>query len=101
MAYITIEEMRRWMNIPFTDDDLTIGEIIEGAEDAVEQHIGRKLASLQDVSTNDIPPSLKTAIKTLAANFYANRESIAYGQPYRVPYSYEYLLQPWKKYDRD
>lgn len=99
--YITVIEMKRWLNIPFMDDDLTIAEMIEGAEDAIEQHIDRKLSDLKDASTNDIPASLKTAIKTLTANFYQNRESIAYGQPFKVPYSLEFLLQPWKNYDKD
>ena len=102
MTYITVEEMRRWMNIPFTDDDLTIAEMIEGAEDAVIRHLNRdSYAELVDTSTNDIPSGLKTAIRTMVANLYQNRESIAYGQPYKVPYTYEYLLQPYKKYTRE
>lgn len=90
------------MNIPFTDDDLTIAEMIEGAEDVITAHLNRtSLAELEDSATRDIPEGLKTAIKTLVANFYQNRESIAYGQPYRVPLSYEYVLQPYKKYTRE
>lgn len=96
--YITVNEMKRWLNIPFNDDDLTISEMIDAAEGAVEKHINRKLSSLE--INGDIPADLKTAIKTLAANFYQNRESIAYGQPYKIPYTFEYCLTPYRNLDK-
>lgn len=97
--YVTVESMRRFLNIPFTDDDELLMEIIEAAESGVEQHIMQPLTNF--VENNELDPGLKTAIKYIAANIYSNREPVAYGSVYKVPYSFEYLLQPYKKYTRE
>lgn len=98
--YLTVESVRRFLNIPFTDDDELLMELIEGAESAIEHHIGQPISTFVS-EDRELDPGLKTAIKTLVANLYSNREPVAYGQVYKVPYTMEYLLQPYKKYTKD
>lgn len=98
--FVTIDEVKRFLNIgDMFDDDLIIGEFIEAAEAAIEKHIEQPVITF--IEDGDLNPALKTAIKYLAAHFYMNREAVSYGQPYSVPLSYFYLLQPFKKYRKD
>ena len=41
----------------------------------------------------DYLPNVRHAILLLVGTFYANRESVAYGIPNKVPHGYEYILQ--------
>lgn len=37
----------------------------------------------------------------MVGNLYANRESVSFNAiPYKIPFSYEYLLQPYKNFKR-
>lgn len=100
MAYIDVCDIRRYLNIPFCEDDLLLAELEEAAEEVLAGHLN--VASLKEYEdeSQDIPQALKTAIKTIVANFYANRESISYAQAYRVPYTLEFLIQPYKNYQK-
>jgi uncharacterized phiE125 gp8 family phage protein len=40
----------------------------------------------------DVPRGLKSAMKLLIGTWYENRESVAYGQPYKVPDALDVLL---------
>lgn len=80
---------------------MTIAEIIEGVEDQVCHHLNRtSLTELEDENTHDIPAGLKVAIKSLAATYYSNREALSYGEAKKVPYTYEYCLQPYRSYEK-
>ena len=69
------------------------------AEDAVEKHIDVKLKNLEDEEGN-LPSSLLHSIMLLVANFYANRESVAFASSSEIPTSYNYLLDLFKDYSR-
>jgi uncharacterized phage protein (predicted DNA packaging) len=99
--YLSVDELKRFCNVPFTDDDLLFMELIEAAESAVEHYIGQPISTFVDENSSELDPALKTAIKYLASNFYMNREPIAYANPYKVCHTYDYLLQPFKKYVKD
>lgn len=98
--YVTVEELRRYLNIPFCDDDLLLAELEESAEDVLTGHLNILSLEVYEDEAGDIPPALKTAIKTITANMYQNRESISYAQAYKVPYSLEYIIQPYKNYKK-
>ena len=85
----------------FTADDLLLADLEETAEQTLAGHLNVKSLSEFEDQAGDIPSALKTAVKVITANFYTNRESIAYGQPYRVPYTLEFLIQPWKNYHKN
>lgn len=99
MSYIPVEELRRWLNLNFSEDDLLLAELIEASENVVEQQIMQPLSDLEDAS-GELPAGLKTAIKEYAATLYENREAVAYGSPNKIPYTFEYLIQPFKKYKK-
>lgn len=100
MAYVSVEDLRRYMNISFCEDDLLFAELEESAEEILAGHLNVESLEEYEDESQELPQALKTAIKTIVANLYTNRESIAYGQPYRVPYTLEYIIQPFKNYQK-
>lgn len=98
--YVTVEELRRFLNIPFCEDDLLLAELEEAAEDILTGHLNIKTLQEYEDESGELPAALKTAIKTITANLYQNRESIAYAQAYKVPYTLEYMIQPYKNYQK-
>ena len=101
MAYVEVIEIRRYLNLPFTDDDLLLAELEESAEQVLAGHLNVESLEVYEDKQQDIPQALKTAIKTLVANMYVNREPVSYGEPHKVSFSLEYLLQPYKNYTKN
>jgi uncharacterized phage protein (predicted DNA packaging) len=97
--YIYLEDCKKHLNVDkdFLDDDMYIASLIEVAEKVVEKDIDTRLADLED-EDGDIPSPLKQAMLLLIGNFYANRESVAYTNMVKVPYSYQYLIDLYKNY---
>jgi hypothetical protein len=96
--YITVVELEKQCNIDNpTDSDVSYLEsLLDTSVTTVENKIQQKLA---DVLIDGILPApLKQAMLLIAANLYANREPVAYGVPQRIPYTLDYLIQPYIKY---
>jgi hypothetical protein len=95
--HVTLEEAKRHLQIEaeYEGDDLYIKSLIEASEVVVANHL--KYDSLDGVYPV-LPLPVKHAILLMVGNLYANRESIAFAQSYRVPLSYEYLLGPYVCY---
>ena len=98
--YLTIEQLKKYLYIDFEEDDITLGDMIGAAQQTVSNYLGVPLYTLED-EYGMIPTPLLQAIKILSANMYVNRESVAFGQPHKIPYSLEYLIQPYKNYKRE
>ena len=96
--YITTAELEKQCNI----DNSTADEIkyLEDALDTsvttIENKIQQKLADISP--EGKLPAPLKSAALLLAANLYANREPTSHGTPQRIPYTLDYILQPYIKY---
>ena len=101
MAYVQVDEIRRYLNLPFCQDDLLLADLEESAEEVLAGHLNVDSMIVYEDESGDIPQALKTAIKTVVANLYQNRESVAYAEPYRVPYTLEWVLQPFKNYTKN
>ena len=101
MGYVTVEDMRRYLNLPFCEDDLLLADLEEAAEQVLAGHLNTESLEVYEDSNQDIPPALTTAIKSLVANFYQNREPVAYGEPHKIPYTLEYMIQPFKNYQKN
>jgi len=99
--YVTVEDMRRYLNLPFHEDDYLLGQLIESAEQVIAAHLNLDSLERYEDSNGDIPAALQTAIKSLASNFYQNREPVAYGEPHPIPYTLLYILQPFKIYEKN
>ena len=82
----------------YIDDDEYIEQLIFAAELAVQNHIQTKLDDLED-EEGEIPYTIKQAIIMLVAQWYANREPVSFVYAHTIPFSIDYLLQPYKNYD--
>lgn len=96
--YVSIEELKAQLNLAeeYSCEDKYLLALLETAQASVETRIQRPL--MDRVEEGTLHPMLKHAIKLLAANLYANREPVAYGQPHPIPYTVEYLLTPHIKF---
>lgn len=98
--YITVEQIKQHLYIDFEADDAVLEEMINTAEAIIEKYLNVNLTEL--VVNDELPYPIKQAIKIMVGNLYANRESVAFNAiPYKIPFSYEYLLQPYKNYKRE
>lgn len=98
--YITVEQIKQHLYIIFEADDAVLEEMINTAEAIIEKYLNVNLTEL--VVNDELPYPIKQAIKIMVGNLYANRESVAFNAiPYKIPFSYEYLLQPYKNYKRE
>lgn len=97
--YVSLSELKKQLNIveDYTGEDTYLSGILEASQSAVEFHIQQPLSAFLK-EDEGLEPMLKHAILILASHFYANREPVAYVQPKIIPYTFEYLLQPFKKY---
>lgn len=95
--YITLEEIKKHLNIDFSDDDLYLTDIVTVAQLSVEKAINSDLSNYE-VGDGSLNPMLKHAIKILAGNFYVNREPVSFATPNVIPYTLAYLIRPFKKY---
>ena len=95
--YISLEEIKKHLNIDFSDDDAYLADLVSVAQMSVEKAINAELTSYED-ENGELNPMLKHAIKILAGNFYANREPVSFATPNVIPYTLAYLIRPFKKY---
>lgn len=100
MKYLNIDKIKRQCNIDrdFEDDD----NILEAYGDAAEAIVAKDLGydNLYDVEEEygQVPVPIYQAMMMLCAEWYANRETVSFSQGHPIPYSYDYLLSPYRKY---
>lgn len=102
-TYTTVAELKKHLNIEadFTEDDNYLLELISVAEMAVSNYCngGVEEAStvvIDDVTYVALPKAVKQACLFLAANFYLNRQPIAFTNTTELPYTFQFLLYPYK-----
>ena len=99
--YVTIDEIKQHLYIDFEADDAMLADMIQASEDIIQKYLNTTFEDIID-EYGSLPFSLKQAIKIMVGNLYANRESVSFNAyPSKIPYSYEYLLQPYKSYKRN
>ena len=97
---VTLEEIKQHLYIDFEADNDLLSSMIEAAESIIEKYLNTSFDSLTDDKGN-IPTPIKQAIKIMVGNLYTNRESVSFNAyPSKIPYSFEYLIQPFKNYSR-
>lgn len=95
-SYVTVEELKQHLNVDYDGEEEYLITLLETAVVSVETYIRQPLDVF--VKGGKLNPMLLHAIKILAGNFYANREPVAFAQPKPIPYTLEFLLQPFKLY---
>ena len=96
VQYVTLEELKQHLNVDFDTDDKYITELIEPIQMAIESYLNTPLETF--VKDEKIDRRIWHAIRILAANYYANRESVTFATPQTIPGHIELLIQPLKRY---
>lgn len=91
--YIELEDIKRHLNVDFSEDDSLITSMIEAAEASVENTIGVPLADI--AIDGQLPPALKHVVRIMTATFYEYREGLTYGKIQNVPFTLSHLLSPY------
>lgn len=97
VMYITIEDLKKHLNVDHDEDDTYIEELAEVAEDAVAEYLNRPLAGLVD-DAGKLKASVRHAIRLLVGTWYANRESVAFASPSVMPDGVYALLMPLRRF---
>lgn len=93
--YVTLEDIKRHLNVDFDEDDTLITSMIEAAEVSIEHSINAPLA---DIATEGaLPKDLVHAIRIMTAVFYEYREGFTHGKIMQVPFTLAHLLTPYRK----
>ena len=78
-----------------------LADMIQSSEEIIEKYLNTTFDTLLN-ENGTLPFPIKQAIKIMVGNLYANRESVSFNAyPSKIPYSYEYLLQPYKNFKRE
>ena len=96
--YITVEELQSqcFIDSPTDKEIKYLEDLLDASVTTIENKIQQKLVDISP--EGKLPKPLKQAALLIAANLYANREPVAYGVPQRIPYTLDYLIQPYIKY---
>lgn len=94
--YVTLSELKQHLNVDFDDDDEYIRGLIVPVQLEIEAYLNNPLESY--VKNESIDRRIWHAIRIEVADFYANRESIAFAKPEILP-TVVRLLQPLKRYE--
>lgn len=96
--YIDLATIKRHLIIDHNEDDLLLADLETVAEDAVRRDLN--LYSLKEIEdcSGMLPACVTQAMLLLIGTLYANRESVAWGNPSVVPHSYNYLLDLARNY---
>lgn len=91
--HVTLEDIKRHLNVDFNEDDSLITSMIEAAEASIEHTIGVPLAEI--TSDGSLPKDLIHAIRMQTAIFYEYREGFTNGKIQQVPFALAHLLTPY------
>ena len=103
MNYLNINILKKHLNIDncFHDDDEYISQLGDVAEQMVDEHINNNLSQIVEDNDGKLPMPLKHAMMLLVGNLYQNREGVAFANASEIPFSYKYLLFPYKNYSNN
>jgi uncharacterized phage protein (predicted DNA packaging) len=94
---LTVDDLKKHLNIDHDEDDAYIEELIAVAEDAVATYINRPLCEMID-SQGVVKPAIRHACRLLICTWYANRESVVFASPSELPDGVVALLLPLRRF---
>jgi hypothetical protein len=97
IMYLTVEDLKKHLNVDHSEDDVYIGELAEVAEDAVAEYLNRPIADFVD-ENGKLKASVRHAIRLLVGTWYASRESVAFATPSVMPDGVYALLMPLRRF---
>ena len=75
----------------FTSDDTLLQSYLDISKESIETYIGYSISGLTST-----PLALSQSIILLASHFYLNRNMVSFAQGLELPYSFKFLLEPYK-----
>lgn len=104
-TYTSVAELKQHLNIELdrTEDDNYLLELIAVSEMAVSNYCNGGLQEaativIDGVTYTALPKAVKQACLFLAAHFYLNRTPIAFTSTSELPYTFTFLLAPYKNF---
>lgn len=101
MKLLTLNQIKHQLNIELenTEDDNYLTDLESVAYYSIENILNYSISTKYIDNNIEVPSPIKHAILLLISNLYANREPVAYGNPYIVPFSIAFLIQPYINYN--
>jgi hypothetical protein len=97
--YTKVEQLQKHLEIDYLEegDKDFLGLLLNASESRIEKEINQPFAEFVD-EEGELDSDLVVAILIFAGTLYANREAVAYTTATPVPYTLDFLLQPFRKY---
>lgn len=94
---LTVDDLKKHLNIDHDEDDAYITDLISVAQDAVETYLNRPIADFVD-DEGKLKPAVRHACRLLVGTYYANRESVVFSVPSELPDGVVALLLPLRRF---
>ena len=100
--YLSVEDIKKHLNIDHSEDDGYLQDLIDAAERAVSNYLsdGQKDVTIHNFAPNsELLPDIKHAVRLLVGTWYASREATVFASAQELPFGLTMLLQPYKKFN--
>lgn len=97
--YTKVEDLQKHLEIDYLEegDERQLKLLLDASESRIEKEINQSFSKFVD-EEGVLDSALVAAILIFAGTLYANREAVAYTNAQPVPYTLNFLLQPFRKY---
>jgi hypothetical protein len=97
---MNITQLKRQLNIEvdYVSDDIILQNYLDVAQEAVVKTLNLYTGSTSGYTGSTTPVSIQQAILLLAAHLYVTRQIISFGQPYSIPRTFDFLLNPYRDF---
>ena len=97
--YTKVEDLQKHLEIDYLEDgdERQLKLLLDASESRIEKEINQPFTGFVD-EEGVLDSALVAAILIFAGTLYANREAVAYTNAQPVPYTLNFLLQPFRKY---
>lgn len=99
--YVTIDDLKKHLNVDHSEDDAQIRELEAVAEDAIATYLNKPLSDFCDTTQcehQQLKPAIRHAIRLLVGTWYASREDTVYASTSTLPTGVVSLLLPLRNF---
>lgn len=98
MATVKLELLKQHVRADdFADDDQYLQQLLEAAEEYVQNATHRTSDELLALGNGSLPATLQQAVLMIAGHWYNQREAVSGVQMAEVPYTLQALIKPFRK----
>ena len=101
MLLVSVEDLKKHLNVDHNEDDAYIGDLAQVAQDAIATYLQRPIEDFIisiDGDVVEIKPAIRHSIRLLVGQWYANREPVAFANAQEIPFGLNALLVPLKNF---